>query len=801
MLRFRGDKRSMLGAIALFQFVLSVPVAVAEESTFVPRDNFGELGIIDMPSAYMGKDGEISLTASLLKQTQRVNFSFQVLPWLEGTFRYSHLSQFGTTGNYYDRSFGMRVRFWEESKYLPAVSMGIRDILGTGVYGSEYFVASKRIGSVDLSGGLGWGRMSDNGTFENPFGLIFPSFKVRPPFSGTGGQVEFNQFFHGPKTGAFGGFVWHTPFRNLDFLAEYSSDEYKHEVATGNMSWRAPVNVGLAYRPFEAMQISASWMYATTWGAAVSFATDPTTPLFPGKIGASPPVPTIRDARQQIEFFPLLAVPDPHADLRQALMSEAPRVRGVLVEDDNAVIDLRMRRGEIPQCSPYAQIVRESEPSLHNAVLVVNGDTEAICGISHETTRVHYPEDSTAHLQSAKTAVGADARKQGLIVEAISIGLRDVVVYYQNRRYYSQPEAAGRLARILMADMPPSVESFRMIVDVHGVPVRQFYLLRSDLERILKERGSAEGLPADVTTSWAPLSHPVLDSEASANFPRVSWSIVPRIHQSFFDPNEAYQVQFLATGTVTVDLWPGLVADSKLDGNIWNNFDTNRVSNSQLPHVRSDIAQYLKHGASGISDLKLSYRARIAPTVFTELKAGYLEDMFAGAGGQVLWRPESSRLSLGADLYQVWQRGFDRLFDLRDYHTLTGHVSLYYEMPWYGLNLNIHAGRYLAGDYGGTFELVRRFSTGVEIGAFATFTNVPFSKFGEGSFDKGIILRVPLEWALPVHSTNVFDGTVRSLSRDGGQRLLADDSLHDETLTMTDSAISERLDDLVNPQS
>jgi hypothetical protein len=154
---------------------------------------------------------------------------------------------------------------------------------------------------------------------------------------------------------------------------------------------------------------------------------------------------------------------------------------------------------------------------------------------------------------------------------------------------------------------------------------------------------------------------------------------------------------------------------------------------------------------------------------------------------------------LGADLYAVRQRGYDQLFDLRHYQTVTGHVTAYYQSPYYGLDFAIHAGRYLANDYGATFEISRRFSTGIEIGAFATFTNVPFSKFGEGSFDKGILIRIPLEWALPIYSQSTADLTLRSLTRDGGQRIDDDDSLFDETLSTSYGQILDRFDDITKP--
>ena len=131
--------------------------------------------------------------------------------------------------------------------------------------------------------------------------------------------------------------------------------------------------------------------------------------------------------------------------------------------------------------------------------------------------------------------------------------------------------------------------------------------------------------------------------------------------------------------------------------------------------------------------------------------------------------------------YQVWQRGFDRLFDLQDYHVFTGHVSLYYASPWYDLNFMVSAGQYLAGDRGLTFQMTRRFSTGVEVGAFFTKTNVSSEQFGEGSFDKGVLIRIPLDWAIPIETQGEWEVDLRPVQRDGGrQRLDGDATLYGE---------------------
>ena len=109
------------------------------------------------------------------------------------------------------------------------------------------------------------------------------------------------------------------------------------------------------------------------------------------------------------------------------------------------------------------------------------------------------------------------------------------------------------------------------------------------------------------------------------------------------------------------------------------------------------------------------------------------------------------------------------------------------------------AGRYLAGDYGATFQITRRFSTGVEIGAFATFTNVSAHQFGEGSFDKGIVIRIPLEWALPLSTQTEFATDLRPVQRDGGQRLDGDVTLYDETRRLGSNEFLQDLDESVNP--
>ena len=50
----------------------------------------------------------------------------------------------------WDRSFNAHIAVFDESKYFPAISVGLRDFIGTGWYSSEYIVATKTVKNVVL---------------------------------------------------------------------------------------------------------------------------------------------------------------------------------------------------------------------------------------------------------------------------------------------------------------------------------------------------------------------------------------------------------------------------------------------------------------------------------------------------------------------------------------------------------------------------------------------------------------------------------------------------------------------------
>jgi len=849
---------------ALLAIASTTPSASARTLGVAPPNSenlYGQVGLLEMPSARFMPDGEISMTVSTTPAMDRYALGFQALPWLEATFRYARIDTYLPNFDLYDRSLGFKIRLKQEDDFWPSIAIGAMDILGTGAFGAEYLVGSKRFGDVDTTFGIGWRRFGDTGTFENPLALIFPSFKTIDTSFGVGGAPDLKQFFHGPHVGVFGGLTWDTPIDGLRLIGELSGDKYTAQTATGKVHIRSPLNFGLSYEPMPGVQIGGGWLYGSQFGVRLTIHFNPITSTPGPAIGAAPVPSQIRSPEErkdavlgliqdtthfysndpfgkpapQIAALPTapMAPVTPQPSLADSLFENATYrrldVENVESFGDDLLVDVKhgaksLSCGEMDELSRAARAAGFDEivfsrgektvticktPVARKTLVeqsVESQDTqnagESMIADAVPTPTIPSPEDAaptaTADVADLRSRIIQSAKDQGLEVTALAIEDRRIKLAFINKTYLNNTEAMGRLLRILMADAPSAVEEFRLVDVTNFLPTNAVTLSRSDVERTLNLHGSAYDL-------W-PLTEvrPVSEKEAFLHtdnlieYPKFDYSVAPGYRQSLFDPQNPFAVQLYANAMASVAFTPNISIDGGLEYDVYSSISTNRKSDSVLPHVRSDFALYYEHKV-GLSDLEATYFKKLSPDVYFYGRAGYLEDMFAGAGGEVYWQPPHQRWALGASLYGVQQRSFDRLFGLHNYRIITGHVAAYYDSPFYGLNFEVHAGRYLAGDYGATFQVTRRFDSGVEIGAYATFTNVPFSKFGEGSFDKGIIIRIPVGAVAPLNTQAVARLDFSPVTRDGGQRLYGEESLHDTLRRSSENEIITSWDSILEP--
>ena len=745
--------RSFLCAL-LAGSALTLPQAAQAESgrwpAPQPLNTYGQTGLLEMPSARTMSDGEFAVTLAQGPESFRTSLSFQVFPWMEASFRYSRINNYFALEDkdLLDRSFSLKLRLVDESEYFPAIAVGVQDIVGTGIYGGEYVAASKAFGDFDVTLGLGWGRLGSAAMFRNPFSYIDDRFDDRPvydPNVDQGGRPLFNSVFRGRDVSLFGGVVWQTPIDGLQAIVEYSGDKYRDEAARGVFEPKSQINFGLAYRLDALLEATASYLYGDTFSFRMTLRFDPTTETM--KVFDKPPVPpSVRPPEQR------------------------PRnlTRGVPGKD-TPVIDLTGLRG-IQYASASSDWSLDDHVRTGNALLA-EAEGAPQPGSMQEIMTSGRWNDVPAMRQQIVDGLVKLAKEQSLGLEAIDLKADYVAVFYENTRYGRETDEIHRLLRVLTT-LPPSVEYFYLTSMANGFPSTEVLVARSDYERAVQQFATVDNLIDYTRISAGGMGVPDDAVKLGDPYPRFDWSITPLPRVLVFDQNDPFNfgLTLRLKGSVTFE--DGWSVSGAWTSDLVDTIKDPKPGNSVLPHVRTDFRLYRDEGQHGIESLMVQKTGKLSPEVFYQVKAGLLEDMYGGVGGEIVWRPAGEDWALGADLYYLKQRDFDRMFAFRDYDVVTGHVSLYWQNAfWRGVNVNVHVGRYLAGDYGATFEITRKFDSGVEIGAYATLTDVPFDEFGEGSFDKGLIIRVPFGWIAPFNTKYETSTYLSSLVRDGGQRL------------------------------
>ena len=367
--------------------------------------------------------------------------------------------------------------------------------------------------------------------------------------------------------------------------------------------------------------------------------------------------------------------------------------------------------------------------------------------------------------------------KEGLALEAMSVSSSTATLRLRNTRYLASAEAIGRTARVLSRVLPDSIETFNIIPIARGISLSQVTLKRSDLEVLEHDgNGSALSYAAAKITDAAGSSKELVFRDGL--YPKFTWGIGPYIRSSYFDPDQPIRLEVGVKANASYTIAPGLVLSGSVSKRAVGNIHTaTRRSDSTIRRVRSDGALYNQAGDPAINDLTLAYHFRPGKNLYGRVTVGYLETMYGGVSTELLWKPVDSRLAIGLEANLLRQRDFNQLFGFQDYQVATGHLTAYYDMGK-GFHGQLSVGRYLGGDIGGTLKLERTFKNGWRVGAYATITDIPFSDFGEGSFDKGLLFTVPLDHFVGSPTGRTFDSVIQPLTRDGGARVKVDGRLY-----------------------
>lgn len=351
-------------------------------------------------------------------------------------------------------------------------------------------------------------------------------------------------------------------------------------------------------------------------------------------------------------------------------------------------------------------------------------------------------------------------------------------------------ERIERVVSVLHRDAPAEVDAFELLLTEQRVVLssrrvnRQAWVAAQTVflppsarvQSVMAVEPAAQNQTAAAQTVW---------THNPASF---GYSVVPSWQQNIGGPDGF----LLFRAGLAVPMQYKLANDVRLTAsfnlNAFDNFGKFKyTAPSNLPRVRTYMREYMTDSRLNMTSLQLTHFGQLAPNQYYSLYGGYLESMYAGVGGEWLYRRWHSPWAFGVDVNRVQQRSFDQFFSFdkagsqTGYKVTTGHATAYWDTGWNDTRVKLSVGRYLAGDVGATLDVGKTFQNGVVMGAWATKTNVSAAQFGEGSFDKGLYLRIPFDVMATMRTGGVANLSYNPLTRDGGARLSREFTLYGET--------------------
>ena len=643
----------------------------------------GGVGLWQTPTARMMPEGALSMSYTDNQEYRFMSVSLQLFPWMEATARYtdvrtrlySNVDDFSGDQTLKDKGLDVKFRLWEESFYLPDISVGFRDFGGTGFFESEFVNASKAVGPFDFHLGLGWGHLGYQNDFTNPFCELRESFCERPDgFSGRGGKVDYQNFFKGPMA-VFGGIEYQTPLEGLSLKAEFEGNNYQQDRA-GALEQDSRWNFGAVYR-WNNFDFSLNYQRGNTIGFGVSYKLNMHT-------------------------------------VSQVKIDNPPR--------------------EIQGIKPPENAAAVKRQKLYNDL----------------------------------------RRHGGYVITDLEIDDEQATFYGLQTRYRDRNEGVERVGRILASELPESIQQYHLVEQSNNVPMVDTVIDAAKF-REHATYSVPESSVEDTYRRVSPTQQQVDAYEphrATGAFfsTKFFWT------QTFGNPEDFYLYQIGLLSSVGYKFNEHLGIYGGIRTTLLDNFDkfnfTVDAEETFLPRVRTRVREYVSGPMVILDTVFMQWSDRLADNWYYQGYGGYLETMFGGVGGEIMYRPIDSNFAFGVDINYVKQRDPDSTTGFIDYSAVTGFASAYYQ-PEFLPDTRIRAsvGQFLAKDRGINIDFAKRFDSGIVVGAFASFTNVSSEEYGEGSFTKGFYVSVPLDLFILQPATGRGQFPWVPIARDGGQML------------------------------
>ncbi|MDP2647110.1 MAG: YjbH domain-containing protein [Desulfobacterales bacterium] len=626
--------------------------ALGWDRPFNNAANWGGTGLMEIPTARILEDGILRTGYAEARPFRWVTIGAGVFPGLEFSGRLTEITNipaFGPNSAYganKDKAFDLKYQLLAESKYLPAVALGLHDFHGTALFEAQYLVFSRQIFPFDFTLGLGTKRL--------------------------GGAGSLSLF---DDTGLFGGIEW-AVHKRLHFLAEYNPIKYEQDKGSARgvpEGADSPINLGLRFKVQPGMDLGLSYQRGDTFGFMAHLQVQLGKPLLPKK-------------------------PDPPLW---------------------APVDRR----------PFAD------------------------------------RDARDMVDKIKIAV----EEAGFKDVTVYTDGRNLTAEFENTRYLSNQKAAGRVLRILLYHSPEDTKQLIAILKRSQMSFLKISIEPLHLDQYLQNKISHEIFAELVrveSISGTQQAHPS-DLVKTARIGKFDFQpgIKPSFEPYLNDPSGFFKFRAGIEPYVTATLWKGAAAHARYKIPF-----TSDVRSSFTPGpdaVRSDGWLYMGTEPT-LEQLLFDQTFQLPKNTLGRFSFGYLEEMYAGAGGELLKFFGDGSLALGIEGDWVRKREPGTQLALLDFEGHTLLANAYFKLRNPDLTLQAQYGRFLAGDIGWRFQVSREYEYGLVLGGWYSFTDTDGFKeaFNRGYNDKGVFISVPARMFSNYESRTRYNYAMKPWSRD-----------------------------------
>lgn len=372
---------------------------------------------------------------------------------------------------------------------------------------------------------------------------------------------------------------------------------------------------------------------------------------------------------------------------------------------------------------------------------------------------------------------GGDAEPDMNIGKPVKSGANLTSVLHIND-YQPSTKQIGYAAREVLSKADNTTQSVTIVPLVKGVCGKAVTFGRRDLELLADGKASPEEVWQDISFT---------DSEAATGRKKFTDKLTfnPELSFSLGEEETTHLYRTAITAERTKEWHHGFITGGGIRLNLVDNLHRLfKYKDVNLKSVRGD-ADMFTWNRINVDRTYLGWMHTLTPNFHLAATAGYLEEMYAGFGGEVLYRPYDSPFAIGLEGWGAMKRDLNTALalGLRGDTKWTGHVNMFYDIPDTDITTYAKVGRFLGSDWGVSGGAETQFENGMKLKGYVTAThNDDKDVFGS---DRNVI--AGLQLAVPLGSLNFIpEGSearlnIANIGRDDGQTLDKPLSLYDAT--------------------